>query len=270
MAEEDLNKAQAVTEQDLNKADPVNQQDLNKDGLVGQKEQDDTLADGTDPNKQVPYSKLKEAADGRKAAEEQAANTQRQLEILQANMQGQQQATQPKQVNSTYEQAMLDLGLTADDLYGENMIKVQNRKAELDTALQQFQTAHTANQQFITSHPDFTEVVGSVNPTTGQIMSWSKEASALLQKKPYLAGVVNTAQGAYQAILDERKLVEFEKNAAVNQEHLNRQNLDNASQPLGGSAAGSGGAGDPNNQPMMSREQVQEIERKLVAGEIIT
>ncbi len=274
MEKTDLNNAGAVDQQDLNKADSVNQQDLNNDGSVDQQEQDGKLADGTDENKTVKYADLKKATDrvaeeskARKAAEEQAAYAQRMLELLQAN---QPQQTQ-QQAGSTYEQAMIDLGITTDDLYdGANIVKVQNRKAVLDTALQQQQSAFTATKQFVASHSDFTQVVGSVNPTTGFIVAWSQEALSLQQKKPWLAGAFQSAQGAYEAVMQERKLTELETKAAVNQEHLNRQDIDNASLPLGASAAGGGGAGDPQNQRMMTREEVIETERKLANGEEVS
>ncbi len=263
--EKDLNKVPVVTEPDL-KADVVNQPDLNNADSVDQQNQDDVLADGTTRDKTVKYSEFEKANQAKKKAEEDAAYAQRQLEILQANMQ---QTAQPpvKQVASTYEQAMLDLGLTADDLYiGENMVKVQRRKSELDSALQQYQTAIEANKQFVANCSDFPQVVGSVNPLTGVMMAWSQEALSLQQKKPYLAGAFQNAQGAYQAIMDERKLMEFEKKAAVNQEHINRQDADIQSEPMGGSAAGSGGAGDM--QPaLMSRQQVLDIEQKLESGQ---
>lgn len=268
MADNDLNTAQAVTEQDLNSADAVNQQDLKTDS-VNQTQQDGMLADGTSENKDVPYAKLKEATDARKKAEEDAAFSQRQLELLQANQQGQQQAAQPQQAGSTYEQAMNDLGITAEDLYGENMIKVQNRKSQLDQAMQTQQTAHNANVQFFNSHLDFQQVVGSVNLATGTMMSWSSEALALQQKKPWLTGAFQSAQGAYEAVMAERRLVELEGKAAVSQEHLNRQGADTASQPLGGSAAGGGGAGDVQGTTLMTRAEVLETERKLANGEAV-
>lgn len=269
MAEQnkDLNSGQSVATQDLN-ADVVNQQDLNNAGLVGQ--QGETLADGTSKDKSVKYSEFEKAVQARKKAEEDAAHAQRQLELIQANIPQQQPQQQVQaQTKTVAEQALSDLGLTADDLYGENLIRFQNRKDELERAYRQYQAVHLANQQFISSHTDFSQVVGSVNPSTGQIMAWSQEAMSLMQKKPYLAAAFQTAQGAYQAIMDERKLAELERKATVNQEHLNRQELDNASLPLGGSAAGGGGAGDNQNQSMLTREQVLEIERKLAAGETV-
>ena len=263
----DLNNEQSVATQDLNNAESVDQQGL-ETGTADQQNQDETLADGTSKDKTVKYEDLQKAVAGRKEAEEQTAHARRQLEIFQANAQGQQQAVQQQttqQAGSTYELAMQQLGLTADDLYdGNNVLKIQSRKAELDNALQQQQATSSANNQFITSHPDFTQVVGSVNPATGQIMSLSAEALALLQKKPHLANA--SAQVAYEEVMQARKFAELEKKEAADKEFANRQNLDNASQPLGGSAAGGGAAGD--TQPaMMTRDQVKEIEAKLANDE---
>ena len=267
MADEDkdLNSAQLVAEQDLNNADVVNQQDLNAQSVT--EEQDDTLADGTLKDKTVKYSEFEKANIARKQAEEAAAYAQRQLEIYQANIAAQQQVAQQPQINSTYELAMNELSLTPDDLYdGNNQLKVQRRKAELDMALMQQQNANLVNQQFMASHSDFGSVVGSVNPATGTIMSWSQEALALQQKKPWLAGAFQTAQGSYEAVMQERKLLDLETKAAVNKEFLNRQGVDTNTQPLGGSSVG-GGGGDVQNPALMTRAQVQEIQDKLDRGE---
>ncbi len=272
----DLNSAGTVDQQDLKNADVVNQQDLNNDaGSVDQQNQDAKLADGTDADKTVKYSDLKKATDAkneaeeaRKAAEEQAAYSQRQLELMQ-----QQQlvnANPPQRPLSSMEQALADCGVTTDDLYdGANLVKVQNRKDEIDHARLQQQQANFTNQQFIIQHPDINQVVGSVNPTTGQIMSVSPELIALLSKKPHLAGACVTAEIAYDLVMQERELNKFTKTQASTEEHKNRQEIDNVSQPLGGSAAGGSGAGEINGQRMMTREQVLETERKLEAGEIV-
>ena len=90
----------------------------------------------------------------------------------------------------------------------------------------------------------------------------------ILTEKPYLtAAAYASSQGAYQVVIDERKRAELEKSATANQEHLARQGVDNNTDPLGGSAAGGGGVGDPNNRQMMSREQVLEIRNKLANDE---
>jgi hypothetical protein len=265
----DLKTADSVDQQDLNKVDPVNQQDLNNTDSVDQGKQDDKLSDGTDANKTVKYADLKKATERATAAEEQAAYAQRQLELYQQTQTATQQPVAQPQVGSTYEMAMKELGYTTDDLYdGNAQLKIQNRKYELDAILTQQQNANVATQQFVASHPDFSQVVGSVNPATGTIMAWSAEALALQQKKPWLSGAFNTAEGAYNAVMSERTLLDLEKKDAANQEFLKRQGVDLNTNPLGASSAGSG-AGDPQNQSLMSRDEVAEIQRKLAAGESV-
>ena len=266
----DLNNADLVDQQDLKDAGVVNQQDLNNADLVDQQGQDDTLSDGTSKDKTVKYEDLKKATDRTKVAEEAAAHAQRDLEIMQQaqQMSSQQQTAQP--VGTTYEQAMLNLGLTADEMYdGNNIVKVNIEKSRLDGIVQQAQQATSSNQQFVNSHPDFSQVVGSVNPMTGQMVSWSPEALALQAKKPHLAGAFQTASGAHQAIMDERRLVELETKQKVANEHLKRQNVDNVIGPLGGTAAGGGTGGDIQSQELLTREQTLDIERRLAAGEIM-
>ncbi len=263
----DVNNTQVVTEQDVNKADVVNQQDVQVQ-VVDEQKQDEVLADGTKVDKTVPYSRFQEATDRAKEAEDKASFAQRETEILKQQAIQQQQPQQTQQPGSTFEQAMQQLGLTEEDLTysGANQVKVANLKAQLDTAQNQQQQVFNANQQFMNSHSDFTQVVGSVNPATGVITAWSQEALLLQQNKPYLN--FNSAQGAYQAVMDERKLAELETKAKVNEEQQNRQKVDISSQPLGASAAGGGGAGDVQNQRLLSRAETQEIEDKIERGEI--
>ena len=255
MPENDVNNTQAVTEPE----------DADKEQVVTAPGETIDPANQTEENQAVPYERFKEVNDQKKAAEEQTMQAQRDNDLLRAQMQGQQMA-QPQQIaQTTLDQAMINCGVTADDMYGEAQVRVFNEKSRLDSTLQQQQMATNENMQFINSHPDFSQVVGSVNPATGQIISWSQEALKLGQEQPWLQNA--SAQGMYQAIIQARELAEFKSKAEVNQEHLNRQGVNIASQPLGGSAAGGGGAGDPNKQQMYTREQVAEIERKLANGE---
>jgi len=267
----DLNTDQVVTDQDLNNADVVDQQDLTDQSVTDQN-QDDKLADGTSADKTVKYSEMQKQVEARKLAEEQTAHAQRQLELMQAKEAGMIQSGQNTQVSrpqSTMEQAMQELGLTADDLYGENLVNVQRRKDQLDYALNQQSQANIASNQFVASHPDAAQVIGSVNPITQQFAP-SVELSQILTAKPHLAGACNSLQGAYDVVMEQRKLAAFEKKAAVNTEHQNRANADVVTQPLGGSAAGgAGGVGTQGAQSLLTREQTLEIERKLAAGELV-
>ncbi len=264
--EKDLNKGQSVADSDLNKDQSVAGQDLN---TSGQSDESGKLADGTDENKTVPYTKLKEAVDAKNTAEEllqkQAQDHQSQMAILQANQQPVQQSQQPL---SDYDQAKADLGLTDTEYIDEvQRSSIHTRMIEITNARNHQSAAVFANQQFEGSHPDFGNVVGLRNLVNGRVQP-TAEILEILAKKPYLtAAAYASSQGAYEIVMEERKLVELEKNATVNQEQRNRQGLDNASLPLGGSAAGGGGTGDAQNQTMMTRAQVLEIEEKLAAGE---
>ena len=266
MPDNDLNTDQAVTDQGLNNADAATQQDLTDQAVADQKQ--DVLADGTDTNKTVPYAKLKEASDARKEAEEKAAYAQRQLELLQAQQAGQQVSPVNVQPKTSMEQAMLEYGVTADELYGDVMIKVMARKDQIDNAVRQQQNTIFANQQFMATHSDVSQVVGSVNPATGAIMTNSPELAAILAKKPYLVGACTSVQATYEIVVQERKFAEFEKKQAAITEHQTRQGVENSTQPMGGSAAGGGGAGDIQDEKLMTREQVDATQARIDSGEI--
>ncbi len=257
----DVNTTQVVTEPDLKDAEVVNQQGV--EGQVADDQKTDVLADGTSTDKTVPYSRLKEEVDRAKAAEEQAAHAQRQLELMQQK--ALLQANPPQQPKTSMEQALVDCDVAEDELYGENITKVMNRKEQIDLARTQQQQSAFSTQQFMVTHSDVSQVVGSVNPVTGQMMP-TQELATLLAKKPHLIGACSTIQSAYQVVLDERELAKLQNTQVSNQEHLNRQGIDVKTEPLGGSAAGGGAAGDVN-QTMMTREQTLEIIAKLDNGE---
>ena len=262
----DLNNSQSVAGSDLNNTQSVAVQDLTQP-VTGT--QDEILKDGSKKSeKTVKYEEFEKSNTRAKVAEEALlVERQKLAQAIQLQQQTAQtpQVAQVPQPNSTYELAMQQLGLGDEDLYGENIRKVNVRTAELDATVQQQQNIFSANQQFIASHPDFTQVVGSVNHATGQVVSMSQEALILLQKKPYLANA--SYQSVYDEIQASRKFVELEKVAAASKEHLARQGVNTETDPLGGSAAGGGGAGDTNNQQMMTREQVLDIRKRQANGE---
>lgn len=265
----DLNTEQSVTAPDLKDAGSVAQQDLTDQSVTDQNQDVETLADGTKTDKTIKYSEFEKVNKKNKELEERIMLSERDRDLLQANMQGQQQATQQTQQQpaSTYEQAMQELDLTVDDLYGENILKVNARKDQLDAAKNQYNQTITANQTFVNSHSDFSQVVGSVNPATGAIPMPSKEAAAILQKKPYLANA--SYEAVYNEIIQERQFTEFQNIAAAEKEHLIRAGVEAGTLPLGGSAAGGGTGGDNQTPQMLSREAQQEILRKLANGETV-
>lgn len=263
--QEDLNKDQSVTDQDLNSAGSVDQQDLQDQSVTDQNQ--DVLKDGTTKDKTVKYSELEKATKRAKEAEEARMLAERQLELMQAHQQGQQTGAPQTAPKTSMEQAMQEYNVTSDDLFGDVMVKVLARKDEIDNAVRQQQNAALSNLQFISTHPDV-GIVGSVNPSTGQMMTASPELMSICTKKPHLARACATVQGAYNIVMQERRLVELEKNDAANKQHLTRQGIDTATQPLGGSAAGGGGVGEQQEQKLMTREQVDAIQARIDSGEI--
>lgn len=267
--ENDLNNDQAVTDQntDLNTADVVNQQNLADDQAVQDQNQDNVLADGTDTNKSIPYAEFQKANEKAKESETARQDAENRLAMMQ-NMQNQQtQQTQqtiaaPKTAS---EQALQDLGFEEEDLYGGNIVKYHQRLNEINNQAVQQNNAALANQQFMATHPDVSQVVGTVNPMTGQPV-YSAELLAVLQEKPHLAGACNSVQGAYNVVMEARELSKLRQTGQIADEHLTRKGVDTQIAPLGGSAAGGGGAGSQQGQGMLSREQSQQIEQDIAAG----
>lgn len=260
MADNDLNNDQSVTDQGL-QADPANQQDLNTADSVDQQSQE-TLADGDNKaEKTVKYSEFEKANNRAKAAEEQTAHAQRTMELMQQN------AVAPSQTTpmTAGQQALKDLNLTEDELYGPNVVAYTDRKDQILAAQNQQSNALNATRQFAMAHPDINEVVGSVNPSTGQITQVSSELLAILNTKPYLREACTTLENAYQIVMDNRP-TKAEPTPEEIQAEAQRK-VDLATAPLGGSAAGgSGGGGTHQGQGLLSREQVRQTELDIAAG----
>ena len=267
MAEEnkDLNKGQSVADPDLNKSQSVAGTDLTASGQG----EPAKLADGSDENKTVPYAEMKKAIDAKNAAEElltkQAQDHQNQMAILQANQQPVQTQTQPL---SDYDQAKADLGLAGEEYLDETQrSKVQSRMTEIINVRSQQAAFAFSNQQFEASHPDFVSVVGSRNPITGVIQP-TAEIQKILTEKPYLAAAAKaSSQGAYEVVMQQRKIDELTQENTVQGEHLKQQGIDTKLAPVSGAAA-AGGAVSTQTQGTITLEQQEENERRVAAGEL--
>lgn len=266
MADNDLNTDQAVTDQtkDLNNADVVNQQSLENDQAAQDQNQDAVLADGTDANKSIPYAEFQKANEKAKEAETARLDAENRLLMMQNQhmQQTQHQVVAPKTVE---EQVLQEMGIEAEDLFGANVVDFQQRVSQKNNQIMQQNNAALANQQFVATHPDVSQVVGTVNPMTGQPV-YSAELLAVLQKKPYLTGACNSVEGAWNIVMQERELKKLTQTGQITAEHQNRQGVDTQIAPLGGSAAGGGGAGSQQGQGMLSREQSTQIEQDIAAG----
>ena len=254
---EDLNNAQVVTEPDLTAS--------------GQGDKPEKLADGTDENKTVPYTELKKAIDGKKAAEEQATEAAAQTQLLQNQMavmaaNQNQPVQQVQQPLSDYDQAKTDLGL-ADEAYmaEDQRSKVYARMTEIMNARSQQVAAGLANQQFESSHPDFGSVVGLRNPLTGQIQP-TAEISTILTKKPHLtAAAYASSEGAYKIVIEQREIDKLQQQNTVTEEHLKQQEIDTKLAPVSGAAA-AGGAVTATGAAV-TVEQQQAMEERVASGE---
>lgn len=264
MAEEknDLNTNQSVTDSDLNNAQPVTEPDLNAPGQG----EGELLADGSDKNKKVPYSEMEKAINERKAAEEQLELLRSQMALINANQQ-QQPQQQPQQPVSVYEQAKADLGLTGEEYIDEAQRgKIYARINEI-TQLQNQQTAAAfSNQQFEASHPDFGNVVGLRNPSNGQIQPTAEIRKILTEKPHLIPAAYASSQGAYEIVIQQRKLDELQKQNTAQEEHLKQQGIDTKLAPVSGAAA-TGGALSAKTAGAITAEQQAENERKVAAGE---
>lgn len=262
---EDLNKGQLVADPDLNKTQVVTESDLNAPGQG----EPAKLADGTDENKTVKYSEFKKANDAKIVLEEQLKTQEQdhinQMALLQANQQPVQQVQQPL---SDYDQAKTNLGLAGEEYLDESQRSgVHTEMTKLMNTRNQQSVAALSNQQFEISHSDFGSVVGLRNPGTGVVQP-TAEISKILTEKPYLtAAAYASSQGAYEIVMNERRLQELTQQNTVQEEHLKQQGIDTKLAPVSAAAA-AGGALPAQAAGAITPEQQVENERKVAAGEL--
>jgi len=228
-----------------------------------------------DENK-IPLSRLNEeigkkkvAETAQKAAEQDAQLLRDQMAIIQANQSQAQVQTQVQQPKSTYEQAMLDCGVAESEyLTEQERTKVFARKEQLDMARNVQQTSQLANQQFIGSHSDYSEVVGVTNLYTG-IVTPSTEITEILQRKPHLkAAAYASAQGAYEIVMDERKLKELTEESSASTEFEAQQKVDAKTGVMSSAAVGGSGAVDSGQlKRATTYEQQLENDQRVAAGQ---
>lgn len=257
MAEEkkDLNKSQLVADPDLNKDSLVAGPDLN---VPGQDAEPGKLADGTDEDKTVKYSELKKIIDERNAAQEQTKAMQDQIMIMAANQQSNQQVNQSAQPKDVYE----ELGLGPEDY------PTVDQQRQIDIYRQQQQVKQTqglTNQQFESSHPDFSAVVGLRNPITGKIQPTAEILKILTEKSYLTAAAYSSSQGAYEIVMQQRELDKLQQQNIVQEEHLKQQGIDTKLAPVSGAAA-AGGAVSASPAAVTIEEQ-RAMEQRVENGE---
>ena len=219
----------------------------------------------------VPYERFKEVNEAKNAAEEllkkQEQDHINQMAILQANQQPVQTQVQTQPL-SDYDQAKADLGFADLEYLEEHQrSKVNTRMVELINTRNAQANVAFVNQQFEASHSDFGSVVGLRNPITGQIQP-TAEILKILTEKPYLAAAAKaSSQGAYEVVMQQRKIDELTQQNTVQEEHLKQQGIDTKLAPVSGAAA-AGGAVSAQTQSAITLEQQKENERRVAAGEL--
>ena len=206
---------------------------------------------------------LKAAAEAerkkRQDAEAQAQLLRDQLTVANAT----QQQAQIAAPLSDYDQAKTNLGLAGEEYIEEAQRgKIYAEINRITNARNQQSAQLSTNQSFISLHPDYNEVVGRY---AGTQFIPSAEITELVQRKPYLAATaLASAEGAYQIVMDERKLKTLDQQTTVQEEHLNQQGIATKLAPVSGAAAAGGaitaGAGT------ITLAQQQENEQRVENG----
>lgn len=262
---------QLVTGQSV-KVQSATEQGVEGQVAVGTQQETATLADSTSQEKDVPYSRFKEANEKAKAAEDAKvlAEQQKQQAIDQlALVQANQTQVQTQQPVSIYEQALIDCGLKGQEyLSQEEQIKVNTRMEQLGVVRTQQNQQAFADQNFAQSHSDFVTAVGQLNQVTGQFMA-SVELQKILMEKPHLRASCSTAQGAYAIVMQERKLAELSKKTETLEQQQTQQNVDANLAPMSGVAAGGGAVSRTTGQitEKSSAKDVAAMEQRVKAGE---
>lgn len=215
----------------------------------------------------IPLSRLNDEIQKKKAAEAQNQLLRDQMSVMQANP-PQQQPQQPQHEIGTYERAKRELGLQNEDyLTEEQRNQVLAHKDKLDQARNAQYVTQLTNQQFIDSHPDYGDAVGRPN-VAGQFQV-SAELQKIINEKPHLAPSCSTSRGAYEIVMQERKLTEITEKMRALTEHQTEQQVENKTAPMSSAAAGGGGAvlADRDMAALDTPEKVAAMERRVQAGE---
>ena len=147
----------------------------------------EVLADGTQTDKPVEYSRFKEVNDAKNAGDEENARLRQFIQSQQAAPQPQQPQQQPQSISL---QVMQELNIDPEDiLTGAQQAQINDEVARRTTAVTQSQNQV---QNFITSKPDYAQVVGTLDPLTNQFI-YAQPMLRVMQANP---GITQALQGA--------------------------------------------------------------------------
>ena len=233
-------------------------------GTDQQTDSDSTKDDtSTAENKEEEGMKQAYLAEKQKRQEAEAAAEVAKAESEMAKA-VQKKATAVQKPMTTYEQAKAELGLSDVEWLSEpQKDQVEARRAQLDNARTTQTIAQATARQFMDSHDDFAEAVGTVHPVTGEFIP-SKEVIQILAKEPYLrASIFQGPESAYKIVMKHRKAAEKEAKLATLEEHQAALSEDDKLKPM---SPGSRGGGSSTKRTYKTAEDVRAMEREIEAG----
>ena len=219
----------------------------------------------------IPKSRLDEESAKAVAAAQEAALLRQQILLMQTAQQYAPQyaptPTAPPAPVNPYE----DLD---DDDY-VNVGAARQREQALSQQIQRQVDKQIQVGLFQARHQDYNEVVGAVNPATGQFQ-YSQHLTAALTKNPVMAQILQQQTDPLQAMQLGYDLAAKERAASIpiptapNAAHLRQNALNTASaqtNPMPGSAVG--GSGEVNSEVSVSAMDAAafaELDRQVMSG----
>jgi hypothetical protein len=203
----------------------------------------------------------------RQQLEAQVGLLQDQMTLISANQP--QQTQTAKAPSSAYEQAVAELGLQGQQWLDETQrAQIEARREQIITEQNSRRYNQMSANQFIASHADYAEAVGTTNPATGQFVP-SRELMEILRDEPYLRSSLTSPENAYQIVMRHRQRVKRDKEYAAMKEHQGQQELDNKINPMSPSSVGGGTSGEAGGPLNVNStfDDVAEIERRVKAGQ---
>ena len=233
-------------------------------GAAGQQttgEKVDAAGQAGEPEpKTVPLASLEDERRKRQEAEQATAYYQQMLQVAQANA-VQQPAQQP--TNPLDE-------ITDDDVVDGRTVKqlIQKGGQAIMQGVQQ--------QIFAANHPDYAEIVGSVN-TAGQFQPAAPLQSVLKRNPNLQLALQGNPQAyvlAYELAKAEKERLELEAKSVTNQAEAAAQQANIATTPMSPAAAGGGGAlgqaarfaSDPATWTDEEKTRFEQLDREVMGG----
>jgi hypothetical protein len=247
--EKDENTVQVVTEP---KVEPKAQDVKDAQVVAEQGEKTQPATENT-----IPYDRFKEVNDAKKAAEQER-------DFLRSQM-----SMQPQHQPATlYDQVVTELGLKDEPFHTPEMT------GQIFNKMFQYISVNQEAAAFVSSHPDYSEVVGTLDPSTGQF----KPAAALqrvISKNPSLAKAVFSSpysrQLAYQLASSDPEYIASQKKSGITE--TDRAAADakaaiEAAQRQASISAAATGGGNLDKAAVvsnMSKEEFAEYKAKIIA-----